>query len=269
MVTYNDFKKALCELGLSAGESVMIHSSFKSLGEVEGGAQTIIDALIDTVGKKGNVIFPTLCQKDWDNIYKNWHIDAPSDVGYLTNYFRKLPEARRSNQATHSVAVIGHDRDWIVETHGNYGLRYGMFGDTPFSADSPWEKLYHMDTKVLLIGVEANVCTFRHLVEYQVADKYLKMIEGKPGAEALKSEIWHYDRFDEKGVWPSVRPHITYGIIEEAGLVNKTICGNAQLKMFSSKDFCDTAKEHLEAFDRNIYHPNSVFIEWAERASNL
>ena len=106
MVTASDMKAAVERLGVTEGDILLVHSSFKSLGPCEEGAATVIGGLQAALGESGTLVFPTLCQKDWENVYKNWHLDAPSDVGYLTNYFRKLPGALRSNQATHSVAAI-------------------------------------------------------------------------------------------------------------------------------------------------------------------
>ena len=122
MVTKNDVIKAAKESGIENGDSVIIHSSFKSFGEVENGADTVVSGFFEAIGKEGTLMFPTLCQNDWKNVYKNWHMDAPSDVGYLTNYFRKLPGAKRSNQASHSVAAIGKDAEYFTKTHGESGL---------------------------------------------------------------------------------------------------------------------------------------------------
>ena len=49
-------------LGLAASE-VLAHSSLGSLGSlgwVEGGAQTVVDALLEAVGEEGTVLTPTL-----------------------------------------------------------------------------------------------------------------------------------------------------------------------------------------------------------------
>ena len=150
MVTREDIKKAAHELGIRSGDTVLVHSSFKSFGGVEGGAEAVIGGFMDAIGEEGTLVFPTLCNKDWEHIYENWHMDAESYAGYLTNYFRKLPGARRSNQATHSVAAMGKDAEYLTETHGNSGLRYGSMGDTPFASDSPWEKMYQRNAKPYL-----------------------------------------------------------------------------------------------------------------------
>ena len=58
-VTKEDIKKGLAELGLKRGDVVGVHSSLSSFGYVEGGADTVIDALLETVGEEGAVVMPT------------------------------------------------------------------------------------------------------------------------------------------------------------------------------------------------------------------
>ena len=46
-------------LGLETGDVVFLHSSMKSLGYVEGGATTVLLALMEVVGPTGTVVVPT------------------------------------------------------------------------------------------------------------------------------------------------------------------------------------------------------------------
>ena len=144
-VTRFDITKAARQVGIRKGDIVMMHSSFKSLGEVDGGAETVIGGMLDAVGEEGTLVLPTFSQKDFGNSYKTWHMDKPSDTGYLTEYFRKREGSLRSDQATHSVAAFGKMAKEITATHGHTHKRFGNFGDTPFSADSPYEKMYNMN----------------------------------------------------------------------------------------------------------------------------
>ncbi|MBQ5746667.1 MAG: AAC(3) family N-acetyltransferase [Clostridia bacterium] len=107
VVTKEDIIKAIKDLGIVEGDSVIVHSSFKSFGHVEGGAETVISAFEEVLTKKGILIFPTLVQKEFPTAYDTWYMDKPSDVGYLTEYFRKREGSHRSDQATHSVAASG------------------------------------------------------------------------------------------------------------------------------------------------------------------
>lgn len=275
MVTIRDVKNALTALGVREGDILLTHSSFKSLGPCEEGAKTVIDGILETLGEGGTAVFPTLCQKDWENVYKNWHLDAESDVGYLTNYFRKLPGARRSNQATHSVAALGAKAEYLTETHGQSGLRYGIYGDTPFSVDSPWQKMYDLDAKVLFIGCTIRSCTFRHLAEYILVDEYLKKAEGHPEYEELKAAVWHYDKWSEYGVWPHIVNLYIGEVMEKEGKLFRAKCGEADLTLVSSRDFMETAFRLMRAHEEAAFgdfpamYSRAKNFAWMERVEAL
>ena len=152
-ITKKDITKCLNELGIQKGDTVLVHSSFKSLGEVDGGAETVIAGFEDAIGSEGTLVLPTFCQKEFSKAYETWHLDKHSDTGYLTNYFRKREGSIRSDQATHSVAASGKLAAELTKTHGHTHKRFGNMGDTPFSADSPWEKMYNLNAKIVLLGV--------------------------------------------------------------------------------------------------------------------
>lgn len=59
IVTQSDIVAGLRSLGLAAGESIMVHSSLSALGNVQGGANAVIDAVLEVIGPKGTVVFPT------------------------------------------------------------------------------------------------------------------------------------------------------------------------------------------------------------------
>lgn len=272
MLTKQEMVASLRALGIKEGDTVVVHSSFKSLGPVDGGAETVVAAFLEAVGAEGTVVFPTLCQKDFEHAYENWHLDAPSDIGYLTNYFRKLPDAKRSDQATHSIAAIGKDRDYLTATHGQSGLRYGIYGDTPFSADSPWEKMYLKDAKTVLVGVPTSKITFRHFAEYYYMDKALKFLESTDKYEEMKAEVWCYERFGKMGVWPHVINVNLDDRMREIGKLWQAPCGEAMLTCVSSRAFVD---EIFEAFKRHDTHIINVenfsmqIIHWMEAAERL
>lgn len=62
MKTYynrNTLRDALVTLGIEKGDLLFIHSSFKSLGEVDGGAEAVVGALQDVVGDSGLILMPS------------------------------------------------------------------------------------------------------------------------------------------------------------------------------------------------------------------
>lgn len=274
-VTREDIRKAAVALGLSRGDTVLIHSSFKSLGFVEGGAESVIGGFRDAIGPEGNLVFPTLCQRDFEHAYENWHLDAPSDVGYLTNYFRKLPDAFRSDQATHSVAAQGPDAEYLTCTHGQTGRRYGVYGDTPFSADSPWEKMYNMGAKVVFLGVSIRYCTFRHYAEYLFVEKRLKKAENTPDYLRLKEAIECYGKPMPEAVWPHVENIYIQPFLDRAGKTTQAPCGDALLLAVSVRDFVDQTLSMLEQHDPQLFrYPQDSprrqrLLQWLEETAAL
>ena len=247
-VTRSDVAKAAEELGLKPGDTVLIHSSFKSMGYVEGGAETVISGFLDLLGKDGTLVFPTLVQKDFTHAYETWYMDKPSDVGYLTNYFRKRDGSVRSDQATHSVAACGKNAVYLTETHGHTHKRFGCFGDTAFSADSPWEKMYQTDAKIIMLGVGVIYATMRHLAEYIYVNEMLETVKAHPQYDALADRL-HREHEGFYDVWPSVYTNWAVDRMKETGSVTFTKLGDAELVCFGSKLLVDTILSALRNED--------------------
>jgi aminoglycoside 3-N-acetyltransferase len=49
----------LADLGVHAGDTILVHSSFKSLGPVPGGIETVVQGLLRAIGEDGTV------ERDW------------------------------------------------------------------------------------------------------------------------------------------------------------------------------------------------------------
>ena len=272
-VVKNDIIKAVTELGIAPGDIVIVHSSMKSMGYVEGGPDTVIDAFLEVLGEEGTLVMPTLSQKDFVNAYRDWNMDRPSDVGLITETFRKREGAKRSDQATHSVAAIGKYAEKITEGHCAFGPRFGTFGSYAFSYSSPWEKLCDMRAKVVFVGVSTRYNTLRHLAEYRFVELMLKKIEGRPGFEELRNQLRHFDdKYDyHVGVWPymsGVRVHDEY---INAGLTTSAKCGNAEffcIPAYESVSFVEElmAKEKLNP-DSDWFSPEMK--EWMANVEAL
>lgn len=50
----------LKRVGLQEGMVLEVHSSLSSFGYIEGGAETVIEALIECVGETGSIFMPAL-----------------------------------------------------------------------------------------------------------------------------------------------------------------------------------------------------------------
>ena len=165
--------KALRDIGLAPGDSFIVHSSYKSLGEVVGGPETVIDALIEavnaipscsgggstparTTGLCGNVMFPTFNYTQ--NIADPYFDPAvvPCRTGIIPELGRKRPNAVRSLHPTHSCTVIGPDAVELTRDHMSF---------RSVGVGSPIDRLAKMGGKVLLLGVRHTSNTMIHLGE--------------------------------------------------------------------------------------------------------
>lgn len=59
VILKEEIVQKLREVGLERGDAVMVHTSLKRMGYVCGGAQTVIEALMEVVGENGTIMMPT------------------------------------------------------------------------------------------------------------------------------------------------------------------------------------------------------------------
>ncbi|EZH71347.1 hypothetical protein ATO12_08130 [Aquimarina atlantica] len=167
----NDLKK----IGITEGVNIMVHSSLSKIGWVIGGAYTVVEALVELIGEKGTLVMPAatpycLHPTQWgdDNIPKKWSTkiaknlplfnikNTPTTMGAIPETFRNWNGSLRSNHPISSVSARGAMAKDIVEEH-NLVLSE--------SINTPYEKIYNNDFKILLLGVGFNRCTMLHFGE--------------------------------------------------------------------------------------------------------
>lgn len=158
MHTKESLTNDLIRADIQPSDTLLVHSSMKSIGTVDGGADTVLDALMDYFKEKGLLVFPTLTYSlNASNpvFYVN---KTPSQVGLLSDMFWRRPGVLRSLHPTHSVAAWGHDAAEFIAGHE-------MF-NTPCAKGSPWGRLAERRAKILFIGTKTIGCnTFLHGVE--------------------------------------------------------------------------------------------------------
>ncbi len=149
---------------------VIVHSSLKSFGEVDGGAETVVSALLATFD---SVIAPTFTYKtmltpltgpadnaitygsgtDQNRMAEFYTPGMPADplMGIIPETLRRLPNARRSRHPILSFAGINADAAIASQSM-----------DDPFA---PIARLAEQDGWVLLLGVNHMVDTSIHYAE--------------------------------------------------------------------------------------------------------
>src|ERR1051325_5833130 len=124
ILRFDDLLQGLRKAGLREHDALFFHSSLKSFGHVEGGADTVIDASLAAVGPRGMVVVPTFVQTvdgqraGYVARLAAWDIDrSPSDVGHITEVLRRRPGAVRSDHCCDSMAAIGPDARAVMGGH--------------------------------------------------------------------------------------------------------------------------------------------------------
>ena len=268
IVTKEDFSRALREIGVSEGDICLFHSSFKSLGTVEGGAQSIIDGFEAVLGKEGTLVAPTLIQKDFQNAYRTWYMDKPSDVGFLTEFFRKQIYVYRSNQETHSVAARGKYAYELTHEHTAYGPHLCPFGEYAFADSSPWRKMYDRNAKVVFIGVTMRYHTMKHMIEATYVEDLLASVADADRRQALQNRLITFGCYDDK-IWPFYEPLAMQAALDERGLIRKGRCGDADLYCVNARETADATLTLLKASPEKWFGDEALrWIRECEQAAS-
>jgi aminoglycoside N3'-acetyltransferase len=169
--TQKGLAQGMQALGIEAGDVLFVHSSFKSLGTVEQGAATVVSAFESVLGEEGLLLMPSFNLKgDRDVRSESWDLEkTPSSVGWLTEFFRRMPGTVRSDHYSHSVAARGAGAAKFVSDHlSNTGFVSPWdrvpWGRT-YGSDSPMIRAYDRGGKILMLGVDYETSTYMHVVE--------------------------------------------------------------------------------------------------------
>jgi aminoglycoside 3-N-acetyltransferase len=158
-VTRADIVTGLRRLGLDAGAKVMVHSSLKSFGYVEGGPREVIYALMEVLTPQGTLLLPSFNHNAIVEEGGAGYFDpqqTPTTNGAIPDQFWRMPGVSRSLDPTHAIAAWGHESRRYTEFH-HRTLTMG--------AQSPLGLLLADGGYGLLLGVNYGSNTFHHVVE--------------------------------------------------------------------------------------------------------
>lgn len=165
MYKKEDLLNDLNNLGLTGNETIMIHSAFSSIKNIEGGANTVLDSF-KAFFKNGLLLFPS---HTWGSIRNDNDIlnkEKPNScVGYLTNMAILDKDFIRSNHPTHSVVAYGKNASIYIKDDDS--------AKTPVPPNGSFGKLKN-NGYILFIGALLSKNTFVHSIEeeYNVPDRF-------------------------------------------------------------------------------------------------
>jgi len=237
MLSFDDLVQEFQKIGLQAGDTLLIHSSYKSFGGVEGGPQTVIDALLAVLGDDGTLIMPTFNfaftkGEPWD--VRN----TPSRMGIITELVRKDPRAKRVFHPIYSFAIIGKHAEFLTRE------RY----QSSYEKNSLFGKLRELDGKIMVVGLSYNdsMTFFHHIEEMEGVDyRYMKAFTGEVTDWDGTTRIDTFTmlvRNIKKGVHTMVDP--MGALMEDAGVITVQQIGAAKVSLMNANEvYAFTARE--------------------------
>ena len=228
-------------LGIKQGSVLFVHSSLRSLGHVEGGAETVVNALLETLGPDGTLLMPGF-QSGSEYIFASSGIcfdagNTPSECGYLTEYFRNLPSVIRSLSPTHSISGLGPMAEKLLSGHECCNVTAGW--------GSPFQKIIEADGKILMLGVSRESNTMMHFLENTggaptvCATEFATKVITPEGKEIITRIYPHF---------PGLHRNYTKAIelLDQAGGLVSGQVGNASCELYPVRLLRDVVYEELE-----------------------
>ena len=198
-ITHQELIEQLRFHGVRAGMVIEVHAALSSLGYVVGGAQAVIDALIEVVGYSGTILMslqtgnnseptywrnPPIAYDLVQKIRKNTPIFNKKDsdtlgMGAIVENFRRREGVVVSNHPRNSYVAWGKYAKLLCNRHS---LHFSL------SEESPTARLTELKGYVLLLGCDYDCCTVMHLAEYRTDCRPI-LVQGS-SVEIEGKQVW-------------------------------------------------------------------------------
>jgi aminoglycoside 3-N-acetyltransferase len=252
-----DLIRQFKKIGIQEGDSLLVHSSLSKIGYVENGAKDVVDALLECIGDKGNLLMPNSpnasFQLDYIQNIEFFDVaNSPSKLGAISEYFRLLPDAQRSAHPTEPVSCIGPDTEYFVGHH---------FGNlTPYNENSPFYRVAERNGKILYLGVTldnagTNLHTLEDAVEnfkfpvYYPQEFEVKVLFNNRTLRTMKTLV-HNPEQSKKRKCDGLIP-----LFEEKGVLKKVKIGKANSLLVNAKGMFDLMLEEYKKNGVTMYTP--------------
>ncbi len=231
-----DLVRDLAALGLRRGDLLMVHSSLRSIGLVESGPETVVDALLQALGPEGTLVVPTFTYPTaGQSTFVFDPARTPSQMGAISEAARRRPQAHRSIHLAHSIAAIGP----LAQTIATSG------GASAWDSDSPMRQVFDRNGRYLLLGVPYQNLTVMHLCEVWLGLPYRKP---RVSRGRMRHPDGSHSPLVSIGTPPLPgHPGSDYNRLgqrmEDAGLVKLGPVGNAVARLLDAHDLRAAARD--------------------------
>ena len=217
MYSRQELANGFRDLGITPGDTIMVHASVRAVGEVAGGPDQIHLALEDALGPEGTLMMYASCPAYYDEVGRG-HLSASREREVI----EKLPafdpftaRADRDNGALVELlrtypgsSVNAHVARFVVRGRHASHLISTQPWNYAFGHDSALERFVRLDGKILLIGCDHDTVTFLHYVEHIARIPGKRVARFKVPVDENGRRVWRdmeeFDTSDEgaHANWP-------------------------------------------------------------------
>ena len=234
MISRKELVAALRSLGVEAGMDLMVHSSLSAIGKVAGGAETVVDALSQAVGRRGTLMVPSFNHRA-AKVYNP--LTTPTTNGAIPDALWRRAEAVRSMHPTHAVAAIGPRAAHYCRGHLEAGI---------WAEDSPIGKLVHGGGYILALGTTHDTSTAYHVAEMSVPCGCIASFANKDQIvreDGSVEEVLGLAFRDGRCPVPTDKIDAT---LDRRKLQRRGKVGVAECELVRAKDLWKVRREHLQ-----------------------
>lgn len=275
-VTRSQITGDLRRLGVREGAVLMVHARISSLGWVVGGTETVVRALIDSVGPEGTLMAYAGWEDDpwhlaeWPEAWKEAYLaelpafdpelsEADHAMGRLAERLRTWPGAHASTAHVMRMVAAGPRADWLTRDQP---------WDHPQGPGSPLAKLVEAGGQVLLLGAPLETLTILHHAEALVDSPEKRLvtyaIPVRQGDRVIWKEVRDHDTSSrgafpyERFVEPGRDPFDVIGSAAlEAGCGVRGRIAEGAGHLFEAQPLVEFAVSWMEERFGGPEHPNS------------
>ncbi len=250
--TLDSLTHDLTGLGVEAGSTVMVHSSLGKIGWSVGGPVRVVQALLKVLGPEGTLVMPAESPyvsdpEGWNDerVKVEWYdtirehlpvfdpATTPTTMGAIAEAFRTFSGTLRSSHPMVSVCAHGYRAVSITNEHS---LAFCEGAGTPF------EKLYDLKAKTVLLGVGFNRCTSLHYAESLVPTRRTTVHTMPVIKDGARQWITVPNMANDDG---EHFPIVGERFLTSGAVVSATV-GTAKAMLFSTQQLVNFAKSYFQ-----------------------
>ncbi|MHB9108160.1 MAG: AAC(3) family N-acetyltransferase [Armatimonadota bacterium] len=234
MVTREQLVADLAALGVTPGMDVMVHSSLSRLGHVVGGAEAVVEALLQAIGPAGTLMAPSF-NHGAAAVYNP--LATPTSNGAIADALWRRPDAIRSIHPTHPVAAIGPKASEWCRDHLENGI---------WAQDSPIGRLIHNGGYLLGLGVDNDSCTAYHVAEVSMPCGCLDPFGSRQRVVGADGTVRTVNGFAWRDGLCPVSPANLAPALDRRGVQRRGKVGHADCFLLKAVDLWQERREQLK-----------------------